>query len=402
MTTAAAPAARPAFLRILIRLRKFFSRLPLHLVLIAIGLLWMTPTIGLLVSSFRPATEVSSTGWWMAFQTPFKFTLDNYHAVISQNGMGRSFLNSLIITIPGTVIPILVASFAGFAFAWMKFPGRNLLFIFLVALIVVPIQATLIPVLRLFADTHLVGTFPGIWLAHTAYGLPFAIFLLTSFFGSLPKELLESEVWPLVEQFLSDRGLRLSPEKTRITHISQGFDFLGQHLRKFDGKLVIQPSKKNTHAFLEKVRRIIDANQSVSQTLLIGLLNPVIRGWANYHRHCAAKDTFNRVDHEIWRALWQWARRQHLKKSRDWVKKHCFPALRNRAWTFATQTGQRTPGGQPIWMRLVYAGETIIRRHVKVRRHANPFDPQWKSYFVERAFHKKFGIHRQEAGIKPS
>jgi len=176
----------------LVRLRKFFSRLPIHVVLIAIGLLWMTPTIGLLVSSFRPATEVASTGWWMAFQTPFKFTLDNYSSVISQNGMGRSFLNSLIITIPGTVIPILVASFAGFAFAWMKFPGRNLLFIFLVALIVVPIQATLIPVLRLLADTHLVATFPGIWLAHTAYGLPFAIFLLTSFFGSLPKELLES------------------------------------------------------------------------------------------------------------------------------------------------------------------------------------------------------------------
>ena len=192
MTTAAASDVRPAFLRILIRLRKFFSRLPLHVVLIVIGLLWMTPTIGLLVSSFRPATEVSSTGWWMAFQTPFKFTLDNYSSVISQNGMGRSFLNSLIITIPGTVIPILVASFAGFAFAWMKFPGRNLLFIFLVALIVVPLQATLIPVLRLLADTHLVGTFPGIWLAHTAYGLPFAIFLLTSFFGTLPKELLES------------------------------------------------------------------------------------------------------------------------------------------------------------------------------------------------------------------
>ena len=193
MTVAAeASGIRPTLLRILVRLRKFFSRLPLHVILIAIALLWMTPTIGLLVSSFRPASEVASTGWWMAFQTPFKFTLDNYSSVISQNGMGRSFLNSLIITIPGTVIPILVASFAGFAFAWMKFPGRNLLFIFLVALIVVPIQATLIPVLRLLADTHLVGTFPGIWLAHTAYGLPFAIFLLTSFFSSLPKELLES------------------------------------------------------------------------------------------------------------------------------------------------------------------------------------------------------------------
>ncbi len=192
---AAVPEAsgiRPILLKILARLRRFFSRLPLHVILIVIALLWLTPTVGLLVSSFRPSTEVSTTGWWTAFQTPFKFTLDNYSSVISQNGMGRSFLNSLIISIPGTVIPILVASFAGFAFAWMKFPGRNILFIFLVALIVVPIQATLIPVLRLFADTHLVGTFPGIWLAHTAYGLPFAIFLLTSFFGTLPKELLES------------------------------------------------------------------------------------------------------------------------------------------------------------------------------------------------------------------
>ena len=98
----------------------------------------------------------------------------------------------------------------------------------------------------------------------------------------------------------------------------------------------MKPSKKNTHAFLEKVRKLIKANQTVNQAVLIGLLNPVIRGWANYHRHCAAQATFNRVDHEIWRALWQWAKRQHLKKSRDWVKKHYFPARRSRAWTFAT------------------------------------------------------------------
>ena len=216
------------------------------------------------------------------------------------------------------------------------------------------------------------------------------------------QELLEKEVRPLVEQFLKERGLTLSADKTRLTHVSEGFDFLGQNLRKYDGKPLVKPSKKNTHAFLEKVRGIIAANQAVSQTALIGLLNPVIRGWVNYHRHCAAKATFDRVDHEIWRALWQWARRRHPKKSRDWVKKHCFPALSNRAWTFATQTGQRTPDGQPIWMRLVYAGETKIRRHVKVRQDANPFDPQWRSYFEERAFHKKFGIHRHQAGIKPS
>jgi len=214
------------------------------------------------------------------------------------------------------------------------------------------------------------------------------------------KELLEKEVRPLVEQFLKDRGLTLSPDKTRITHISEGFDFLGQNLRKYDGKPLVKPSKKNMHAFLEKVRGLIKAHQTVNQAVLIGLLNPVIRGWANYHRHCAAKDTLNRVDHEIWRALWQWARRRHLKKSRDWVKKHYFPAQRNRAWMFAAQTGQLSSDGKPIWLRLVYAGETKIRRHIKIRQQANPFDPQWKSYLVDRAFHKKFGIHRHEAGIK--
>jgi len=216
------------------------------------------------------------------------------------------------------------------------------------------------------------------------------------------KELLENEVRPLVELFLKERGLALSADKTRITHIDEGFDFLGQNLRKYDGKPLVKPSKKNTHALMEKVRGIIEGNKSVSQTLLIGLLNPVIRGWANYHQHCAAKETFDRVDHEIWRALWQWARRRHPKKSRDWVKKHCFPTLRNRAWTFACKTEKQTPDGKPVWLRLVYAGETKIRRHVKIRKNANPFDPQWQDYFAERAFQKKFGITRQQAGIKPS
>ena len=173
-------------------LSKFVSRFPLHIIIIVIALLWMTPAFGLLVSSFRPSTEIASTGWWTAFETPFKFTLDNYSSVLSQNGMGRSFLNSLIISVPGTVIPILVAGFAAFAFAWMKFRGRDIIFMFVVALLVVPVQMTLIPVLRLLANTHLVGTFPGIWIAHTAYGLPFAIFLLRNFFADLPKELLES------------------------------------------------------------------------------------------------------------------------------------------------------------------------------------------------------------------
>jgi alpha-glucoside transport system permease protein len=173
-------------------LRKVAARLPLHVIIIVIALLWMTPAFGLLVSSFRPSTAIASSGWWTAFQTPFQFTLNNYGTVLSQNGMARSFLNSLIISVPGTVIPVLVAGFAAFAFAWMKFRGRNIIFMFVVALLVVPVQMTLIPVLRLLTNTHLVATFPGIWLAHTAYALPFAVFLLRNFFSQLPKELLES------------------------------------------------------------------------------------------------------------------------------------------------------------------------------------------------------------------
>src|SRR5512135_321070 len=134
---------------IMTTLKKLAGRFPLHIAIIVIALIWMTPAIGLLVSSFRPSADIASSGWWTAFQAPFKFTLDNYSAVISQNGMGRSFLNSLIISVPGTVVPILVAGFAAFAFAWMKFRGRDALFIFVVALLVVPIQMTLIPVLRL-------------------------------------------------------------------------------------------------------------------------------------------------------------------------------------------------------------------------------------------------------------
>lgn len=172
--------------------RRILARVPLHAVIIVISLLWMTPAFGLLVSSFRPPEAVATSGWWNAFQTPFEFTLDNYRTVLTQNRMWPSFLNSLIISVPGTVFPILIAGFAAFAFAWMKFPARNALFIIIVGLLVVPIQMTLIPVLRLLAEVRLAGTFPGIWLAHIGYGLPFAIFLLRNFFGSLPRELMES------------------------------------------------------------------------------------------------------------------------------------------------------------------------------------------------------------------
>nr|WP_288830678.1 group II intron maturase-specific domain-containing protein [uncultured Paraburkholderia sp.] len=130
------------------------------------------------------------------------------------------------------------------------------------------------------------------------------------------KEVLENEVRPVIDRFLRERGLLLSPEKTRITHISEGFDFLGQNVRKYNGKLLIKPSKKNVQAFLTQIRSIISENRTAKQQNLIGLLNPVIKGWADYHRHAVSKRVFARVDSEIWRALWQWCCRRHPNKGR--------------------------------------------------------------------------------------
>jgi alpha-glucoside transport system permease protein len=143
-------------------------------------------------SSFRPANLVATTGWWTAFNPPFHFTLDLYRESLGRAGMGRSFVNSLFITIPATVIPIMIAAFAAYAFARMEFPGRDLLFILVVGLLVIPLQSTLIPVLRLYTRLGLMGTFLGIWLAHTGYGLPFAVYLLRNFFGNLPRDMFES------------------------------------------------------------------------------------------------------------------------------------------------------------------------------------------------------------------
>ncbi len=215
------------------------------------------------------------------------------------------------------------------------------------------------------------------------------------------KELLENEAKPLVEQFMRDRGLQLSPEKTCVTPIENGFDFLGQHLRKHGGKLLIQPSKKNTHTFLDKVRQLIRQNRGFSQTDLIRQLNPVIRGWANYHRHIVAKRAFKKVEWVLWHSLWRWARRRHSGKGSRWIIQRYWRLIGGKK-VFAVDTGKRMPNGKPIWLRLVNPVEISIRRHLKIRGQANPFDPRWRAYFEDRAFFKKFGIHRREAGLKPS
>jgi alpha-glucoside transport system permease protein len=171
---------------------RFLLRLPTHVVIIAIAALWFVPSLGLFVSSLRPFSLITSSGWWTALSPPFRFTLANYAHVLTTANMGRSFLNSLMIAIPATVMPILVAGFAAYAFSWMHFPGRDALFLVVVGLLVVPLQMTLIPILRLFNRLHLTGTFAGIWIAHSAYGMPFSIYLLRNFVGELPAELFES------------------------------------------------------------------------------------------------------------------------------------------------------------------------------------------------------------------
>ena len=173
----------------------FWQKTPIHIAIVAIAFLWTLPSAGLLISSFRKQDAMLETGWWTVFQHPFEFTqyhLENYIDVINSQGMGQSFLNSLTISIPATVIPIAIACFAAYAFAWMKFPGRQLLFIVVVCLLVVPLQTTLIPVLRVYRDFGLTNTFLGIWLAHTGYGLPLGIYLLRNYIGALPSDLIEA------------------------------------------------------------------------------------------------------------------------------------------------------------------------------------------------------------------
>jgi RNA-directed DNA polymerase len=196
------------------------------------------------------------------------------------------------------------------------------------------------------------------------------------------KELLEEEVKPLVESFLKERGLELSPEKTHITRIEDGFDFLGQNVRDYGGTILVKPSGKNVTTFLEKVRGIIKASEQATAGHLIVNLNPVLRGWANYHRHVSSKQTFSQVDHAIFQALWQWAKRRHPKKSRRWIKDRYFQVRGGRHWVFHGVVAGREETIQPVW--LFAASRVPIQRHTKVKGEANPYDPSWEPYFEER------------------
>ncbi|UVJ41958.1 group II intron reverse transcriptase/maturase [Pseudomonas sp. LS1212] len=195
------------------------------------------------------------------------------------------------------------------------------------------------------------------------------------------KEILEHSVLPAVRQFMAIRGLELSEEKTKITNIAEGFDFLGQNVRKYQGKLLIKPANKSVKALLDKVRGIVKKNKSATQANLVLQLNPIIRGWAMYHRHVVSKSLFSSIDAQIWRLLWTWAMRRHPNKGAGWVRQKYFHTEGYQNWVFAAQT---KVGGAVQRLRLFRATTIPIVRHVKIRGLANPFDPAWSSYFARR------------------
>jgi RNA-directed DNA polymerase len=183
----------------------------------------------------------------------------------------------------------------------------------------------------------------------------------------------------MVRDFLAQRGLTLSKEKTVITPVEDGFDFLGLNIRRYGDKLLTKPSQKSVKRLLDRVRGIVKSGraQGGNASLLIHRLNPLLRGWANYHRHGARKSTFVRIDHEVWKCLWRWAQRRHPRKRKQWIKDRYFVRVGGQDWVFCDTCVD--PG-----RHLFRLARMPIRRHVKVWQDANPFDPAWRAYFAQR------------------
>lgn len=196
------------------------------------------------------------------------------------------------------------------------------------------------------------------------------------------KELLREEVQPLVAHFLKERGLELSHEKTSITHVEEGFDFLGQHIRRYGNKVLLKPSRKSVQTLLSKVDQVLqdEGGHHTAGTLILRL-NPLLRGWALYHRHAASKRTFAQVESVIFGKLWRWTRRRHRGKSAGWVKKHYYTTL-GHGWVFCGVIRDKEGRSYPV--HLFRVSSMRIRRHVKVSKQANPYDSQWEQYFEER------------------
>jgi len=206
------------------------------------------------------------------------------------------------------------------------------------------------------------------------------------------KELLRDQVKPLIEKFMKERGLELSQDKTKITPLNQGFDFLGQNVRKYDlrngkSKLLIKPSKKSIRNLLSKVRQMIKAMATWKQENVIARLNPVIRGWAYYHRHVVSQKAFSQIDYKIWIALWRWAKRRHPNKGRKWISRKYFRPIKGIQRAFScTQRDQKR-------LVLFRASSIPIVRHPRIRAESNPFDPEYEAYYeirLSKKLHKSF------------
>lgn len=192
------------------------------------------------------------------------------------------------------------------------------------------------------------------------------------------QEILNEEIRPWVEAFLAKRGLKLASAKTRVVDIETGFDFLGWNFRKYSGKLLIKPSQKNVKAFYAKLREVISTNATAKQESLIRLLNPILRGWAQYHCPVVAKQTFSRVQSLLHWRLMRWAKRRHPAKNEQWIRKKYWRSIDARNWVFATDVAKE--GGEKMVMELYSLAATPIERHTKIKGAFNPYDPTWEMY----------------------
>jgi len=208
------------------------------------------------------------------------------------------------------------------------------------------------------------------------------------------KEVLENKIKPAIETFLKERGLELSQEKTNITHINVGVDFLGFNIRKYGGKLLIKPANKNVLSFLRDIRALIKESKTAKTEELILRLNARIRGWANYYRHAVSKKIFAYVDHCIFQALSAWMKRRHPGKSSDWLHKKYFRSQNLRNWIFSTKI--RSKEGVTTYLELLLASSVKIKRHIKIKGEANPFDSAYADYFEKRD--KRNKISPRDAG----
>jgi len=197
------------------------------------------------------------------------------------------------------------------------------------------------------------------------------------------KEILEEKVLPAIKEFLAERGLRLSETKTKITHVDDGFDFLSQNVRKYNGKLLIKPTKDTRKSVSEKFRTVFAKSRGGSAEILIQRLNPIIRGWTNYHRHIVSSKVFSRLDYILYNSLWQWLKKRHSEKSCGWIKNKYF-SLSERNWFAVHQKKDKTK-----IVELVKFGDTHIKRHIKIKSDANPFNSEYDEYFNGKRMNKQ-------------